>query len=142
MGLAAGAAAGAAFGASLGGKEKTTALHCAALHCVALHCTARSFCVGLSLSSLVRVSGVTCGIGAFDCADVFIPVVNADESIMVRVGALDARNTLISKQRSQMKDAREKLMKLAKTGDAREKLEKIRNLKQGKVSLHWEREHE
>ena len=47
----------------------------------------------------------------------------------------DARSKLISRQREKMTDARDKLVQLAKTGgDARNKLDKIRNLKQGKVS--------
>ena len=49
------------------------------------------------------------------------------------VGA-DARLKIISKNRSKVVDARDKLVSLAKTSDARQKLVKIRNLKEGKVS--------
>lgn len=45
----------------------------------------------------------------------------------------DARLKIISKNRTKVKDAREKLVSIAKTTDARQKLEKIRNLKAGKV---------
>lgn len=45
----------------------------------------------------------------------------------------DARLTIISKNRSKIVDARDKLVSLAKTTDARQKLTKIRNLKEGKV---------
>ena len=45
----------------------------------------------------------------------------------------DARMKLIKKNRTQFRDARDKLAKLAKGSDARQKLEKIRNLKAGKV---------
>ena len=46
----------------------------------------------------------------------------------------DARLKIIAKNRSKVTDARDKLGLLAKTTDARQKLEKIRNLKQGKVT--------
>ena len=45
----------------------------------------------------------------------------------------DARLKIISKNRSKVVDARDKLVSLAKTSDARQKLVKIRNLKEGKV---------
>ena len=45
----------------------------------------------------------------------------------------DARLKIISKNRSKVVDARDKLVSLAKTSDARQKLTKIRNLKEGKV---------
>ena len=47
----------------------------------------------------------------------------------------DARLKIISKNRSKVVDARDKLASLARNSDAREKLEKIRNLKQGKVGV-------
>ncbi len=48
----------------------------------------------------------------------------------------DARQAILSKQRSGMVDARDKLVKMAKTGgDARKKLDKIRNLKAGKLEV-------
>jgi len=48
----------------------------------------------------------------------------------------DARQAIIRKQRAEMKDAREKLVSLAKRGgDARQKLEKIRNLREGKLEV-------
>lgn len=48
-------------------------------------------------------------------------------------GVRDARLKLISKHRSEMRDARDRLASLAKTQDARQKLKKIRNLKRGKL---------
>ena len=45
----------------------------------------------------------------------------------------DARLKIISKNRSKVVDARDKLVSLAKGSDAREKLVKIRNLREGKV---------
>lgn len=45
----------------------------------------------------------------------------------------DARLTLISKHRGEIKDARDMLVKMAKGQDARQKLVKIRNLKAGKL---------
>ena len=51
-------------------------------------------------------------------------------------GVADARQAILSKQRSGMVDARDKLVKMAKTGgDARKKLDKIRNLKAGKLEV-------
>ena len=47
----------------------------------------------------------------------------------------DARLKIISKNRSKVVDARDKLVSLAKGSDARQKLVKIRNLKEGKVCL-------
>ncbi|XP_040566821.1 uncharacterized protein [Lepeophtheirus salmonis] len=52
-----------------------------------------------------------------------------------KVSAGDARNRIISKNRLHIKDARDALVKKAKTTDAREKLEKIRNLKKGKLDV-------
>ena len=57
----------------------------------------------------------------------------------------DARLKIISRNRSKVVDARDKLVSLAKGSDARQKLVKIRNLKEGKVRiisaaklhLHW-----
>ena len=46
----------------------------------------------------------------------------------------DARLKIISRNRSKVVDARDKLVSLAKGSDARQKLVKIRNLKEGKVS--------
>ena len=46
----------------------------------------------------------------------------------------DARLKIISRSRSNIVDARDKLVSLAKGSDARQKLVKIRNLKEGKVS--------
>ena len=48
-------------------------------------------------------------------------------------GMKDARLHLIKKHRSEMTDARDMLVKMAKGQDARAKLQKIRNLKEGKV---------
>ena len=45
----------------------------------------------------------------------------------------DARLRIISRNRSKVVDARDKLVSLAKGSDARQKLVKIRNLKEGKV---------
>lgn len=45
----------------------------------------------------------------------------------------DARLKIISRNRSKVVDARDKLCSLAKGSDARQKLVKIRNLKEGKV---------
>lgn len=50
-------------------------------------------------------------------------------------GIRDARLKLIKKNRRSVGDARDKLVKLAKTTDARQKLEKIRNLKDGKFDV-------
>ena len=49
----------------------------------------------------------------------------------------DARNVLHAKSRKEMlaTDARNKLAKIAKGGDARQKLEKIKNLKEGKFDV-------
>jgi len=47
----------------------------------------------------------------------------------------DARLKIISKNRSKVVDARDKLVSLAKTSDARQKLVKIRNLKEGKLDV-------
>jgi hypothetical protein len=46
----------------------------------------------------------------------------------------DARLKIIAKKRSQVTDARDRLASMAKTTDARQKLEKIRNIKEGKVT--------
>ena len=45
----------------------------------------------------------------------------------------DARLKIISRNRSKVVDARDKLVSLAQGSDARQKLVKIRNLKEGKV---------
>eukprot|EP00096_Caligus_rogercresseyi_P013831 TRINITY_DN642_c0_g1_i2.p1 TRINITY_DN642_c0_g1~~TRINITY_DN642_c0_g1_i2.p1 ORF type:complete len:368 (+),score=96.49 TRINITY_DN642_c0_g1_i2:103-1206(+) len=50
-------------------------------------------------------------------------------------GVVDARQRLISKSRASIKDARDTLVKKAKSTDAREKLEKIRHLKNGKLEV-------
>ena len=47
----------------------------------------------------------------------------------------DARLKIISKNRSKLVDARDKLVSLAKGSDARQKLVKLRNLREGKVCL-------
>lgn len=47
----------------------------------------------------------------------------------------DARLKIISRNRSKVVDARDKLVSLAKGSDARQKLVKIRNLKEGKVRI-------
>ena len=47
----------------------------------------------------------------------------------------DARLKIISRNRSKVVDARDKLVSLAQGSDARQKLVKIRNLKEGKVCL-------
>ena len=52
----------------------------------------------------------------------------------------DARIKLINKHRTEIKDARDRLAKIAKKTDARDKIKKIRNLKQGKVKTKKERE--
>ena len=50
-------------------------------------------------------------------------------------GKGDARALLIAKKRGAITDARDKLVQMARTGgDARNKIQKIRNLKEGKVS--------
>ena len=51
-----------------------------------------------------------------------------------QVKGSDARLKIISRSRSNIVDARDKLVSLAKGSDARQKLVKIRNLKEGKVS--------
>eukprot|EP00095_Tigriopus_kingsejongensis_P006488 maker-scaffold676_size113663-snap-gene-0.27 protein:Tk06488 transcript:maker-scaffold676_size113663-snap-gene-0.27-mRNA-1 annotation:"polymerase delta-interacting protein 3" len=51
----------------------------------------------------------------------------------VRTGVPDARFKLIAQNRSQIRDARDRLASLAQGQDARKKLEKIRNLKAGKL---------
>ena len=50
-----------------------------------------------------------------------------------RPNGSDARLKIISRNRSKVVDARDKLVSLAKGSDARQKLVKIRNLKEGKV---------
>ena len=47
----------------------------------------------------------------------------------------DVRLKIISRNRSKVVDARDKLVSLAQGSDARQKLVKIRNLKEGKVCL-------
>ena len=47
----------------------------------------------------------------------------------------DARLKIISRNRSKVVDARDKLVSMARGSDARQKLVKIRNLKEGKVGI-------